>query len=57
MWGYLSAERRSGQLHNIDDHLPSRQKGNVGVLCPVCPEEGINLEDGYEKTSHGFRSV
>jgi hypothetical protein len=57
LWGFLSTERRSGQLHSIEDHLPCRQKGNTSVLCPVCPEKGINLEDRYQTTPEGFEFI
>ena len=45
-----------GQCHGIDAHLPLRLAGNLVLYCPSCPEEGVNLEDGWQTTPDFLRS-
>lgn len=40
--------KRLGQAHGIDHMLPDRPPGAMVVYCPVCPEPGFNVEQGWE---------
>jgi hypothetical protein len=55
VWDYLTTKRRTGQAHNIDTYLPHRPPGNVAVVCPSCPEPGINMEARPEMVPHELR--
>lgn len=57
VWRVLTQIKRLGQAHGIDKVFPSRPKGSLVVYCPVCPERGVNMEKGWERTPLKFRSV
>jgi hypothetical protein len=56
-WRVLIATKRLGQAHNIDPLLPHRPPRNLMVHCPVCPEPGVNMENGWDKTPDHLRFV
>ncbi|KAJ3978599.1 hypothetical protein F5890DRAFT_1560042 [Lentinula detonsa] len=45
IWTLLKAEKRSGKayLGGMNILNPSRPKDTVQVLCPICPEAGVNV--------------
>jgi hypothetical protein len=47
IYGLIVARRHSGQALGISKFLPRRPEGDLCVWCPVCPEPGVNLENGY----------
>jgi hypothetical protein len=55
IWTLLTATQRSSQLHGIDEYLLHRPNGNMAVYCPVCPEQDVNLEAGYELCPYHLR--
>ncbi|KAJ6513753.1 hypothetical protein C8R47DRAFT_1286610 [Mycena vitilis] len=44
LWGFISTEKRMGQMHGVDDVLSHRPKGNLVLYCPACPEPGFNMD-------------
>ncbi|THU83255.1 hypothetical protein K435DRAFT_871479 [Dendrothele bispora CBS 962.96] len=48
VWQTLMIEKWLGQGHGIDEELPDRPKGNVIPYCPICCEQGVNMEQGWE---------
>ncbi|KAF8074505.1 hypothetical protein FPV67DRAFT_1725303 [Lyophyllum atratum] len=50
VWRILTATKRLGQAHMIDEILIHRQPGNLIVFCPACPEPHVNLEPGWKET-------
>ncbi|KAF7290181.1 hypothetical protein MIND_01331500 [Mycena indigotica] len=45
IWRFLTLERRSGQEHGIDEHVPHRTGGGLAVRCPACPEIEFNISE------------
>ena len=56
IWRKLTATKRLGQGHGIDNILRNRVPGNLIVHCPCCMEPGVNMEQGWEKTPDFLRS-
>ncbi|KAJ3519411.1 hypothetical protein NMY22_g13219 [Coprinellus aureogranulatus] len=50
IWRLVTATKRLGQAHGIDDILVHRVKGNLIVHCPACPEPHMNMEQGWRET-------
>ncbi|KAF8966729.1 hypothetical protein BDZ97DRAFT_1756333 [Flammula alnicola] len=57
VWTVLTATKRLGQAHGIDDALPHRPKGTLIIYCPACPEPHFNMLPGWEKTPPEFRHL
>ncbi|KAF8965358.1 hypothetical protein BDZ97DRAFT_1904028 [Flammula alnicola] len=57
VWTVLKAMMRLGQCHGIDQILPNRRPGNLIVFCPACPEPGVNMEPGWERTPNHLRHL
>ncbi|KAF8955769.1 hypothetical protein BDZ97DRAFT_1709000 [Flammula alnicola] len=57
VWRILQAKKRLGQAHGIDTVLKNRPEGNLLVYCPACPEPGVNMEMGWEKTPLHLRHL
>jgi hypothetical protein len=55
VYSLIATRRRMGQVHGIDRLLPNRPAGNLILYCPVCPECGVNMEEGYENTPFHLR--
>ena len=51
----IIATKRLGQAHGIDKILCRRPAGNLMVYCPSCPEPGVNMEVGWERTPPELR--
>ncbi|THU87985.1 hypothetical protein K435DRAFT_680703, partial [Dendrothele bispora CBS 962.96] len=52
VWQTLMIEKWLGQGHGIDEELPDRPKGNVIPYCPICCEQGVNMEQGWEHSPY-----
>ena len=57
MWDYLTARKRTGQAHGLSEHFPHRPKDALVVYCLACPEWGVNLKPGWEKTPPYLRHL
>ncbi|KAJ6596536.1 hypothetical protein B0H10DRAFT_1828264, partial [Mycena sp. CBHHK59/15] len=44
LWGVLAMEKHLGQVHGIDDVLTHHPKGNLVLMCPLCPEPSFNMD-------------
>jgi hypothetical protein len=55
VWRFLTATKRQGQAHGIDEHISHRRKGNLIVHCPCCLEPHMNMEPGCERTPRNLR--
>ncbi|KAG6825488.1 hypothetical protein H0H92_003581, partial [Tricholoma furcatifolium] len=49
-WRYLRMMKRAGRGHDPDGAVAGTKEGECAVLCPACPQPGINLPDGWEHT-------
>ncbi|KAG6809300.1 hypothetical protein H0H92_000769 [Tricholoma furcatifolium] len=47
-WRYLRMMKRAGQGHDPDGAVAGTKEGECAILCPACPQLGINLQDGWE---------
>jgi hypothetical protein len=43
VWRALALQRRTGQAHGIDPHVPHRRANSLALRCPACPEVGFNM--------------
>lgn len=57
IWRVITAERRLGHDHGIDNILRHRQSGNLIVHCPACPEPTFNTELGWQRTPLNLRHL
>ncbi|KAK7461749.1 hypothetical protein VKT23_008178 [Stygiomarasmius scandens] len=57
VWQTLMIHKWLGQGHGIDDQLEHRPKGNLVPLCPICPEPGVNMEEGWERCPDGLKHL
>ncbi|KAF8873364.1 hypothetical protein CPB84DRAFT_1895273, partial [Gymnopilus junonius] len=57
VWMVLTAKKRLGQAHGIDEVLPHRPSGSLVVSCPACPDPHMNMLSGWEKTPSDFRHL
>ncbi|KAJ2925799.1 hypothetical protein H1R20_g11299, partial [Candolleomyces eurysporus] len=57
VWRIVTAVKRAGAAHGIDDILTHRIRGNLIVHCPSCPEVHMNMEDGWERTPPHLRHL
>jgi hypothetical protein len=49
-WRYLKMLKRAGRGHDPAG-VQATKAGELAVLCPACPQPGINLPEGWEKAS------
>ncbi|KAJ3978230.1 hypothetical protein F5890DRAFT_1422765, partial [Lentinula detonsa] len=59
IWTLLKAEKRSGKayLGGMNILNPSRPKDTVQVLCPICPEAGVNVPPQWLQQPPALRFV
>lgn len=57
LWAFVRANKWTGQGHGIDKLLPHRPSGNLTVVCPTCPEENVNMEEGWDTTPLALRHL
>ncbi|KAE9386082.1 hypothetical protein BT96DRAFT_949371, partial [Gymnopus androsaceus JB14] len=50
IWRKLRLDKQSGQAHNLSASFPHRMPGSIVQFCLACPEDGFNMEQGWEKT-------
>ncbi|KAG6826212.1 hypothetical protein H0H92_000691 [Tricholoma furcatifolium] len=48
-WRYLRMMKRSGRGHDPNGSISQTKPGECTLLCPACPQPGINLPDGWEE--------
>ncbi|KAJ6606249.1 hypothetical protein DFH09DRAFT_896192 [Mycena vulgaris] len=53
-YAFLKRAKRAGRGHNILG-LNGTVNGGYTVLCWVCPQDGINLPEGWRDVAHEFR--
>ncbi|KII82921.1 hypothetical protein PLICRDRAFT_83984, partial [Plicaturopsis crispa FD-325 SS-3] len=46
-WQYLAFLKRSGRGHDPGGHAGTKD-GELAIICPACPQPGINLPDGWK---------
>ncbi|KAG6809667.1 hypothetical protein H0H92_015232, partial [Tricholoma furcatifolium] len=47
-WRYLRMMKRAGRGHDPDGAVAGTKEGECAILCPACPQPGINLPDGWQ---------
>ncbi|KAJ2913845.1 hypothetical protein MD484_g6552, partial [Candolleomyces efflorescens] len=47
-WRYFKLLKRSGRGHDPTRPASETKPGECAVLCPACPQPGINLPEGWE---------
>ncbi|KIJ33720.1 hypothetical protein M422DRAFT_182940 [Sphaerobolus stellatus SS14] len=52
--GYINDKIYSGQAFGISTHLPSFFEGSIGVICPACPQPGINMVMDISPKDHVY---
>jgi hypothetical protein len=57
VWKYFQARKRSGQAFGISDYLPACFKDQLAVLCPACPQPGLNMDEDPKPLPVGKRYV
>ncbi|KAJ3831145.1 hypothetical protein F5878DRAFT_549868, partial [Lentinula raphanica] len=57
IWPLFVAEKRSGYFHGngMKDCFPFRPVDDLRNSCVVCPEDGVNMEPGWERTPSHLR--
>ncbi|KAE9384315.1 hypothetical protein BT96DRAFT_1008199 [Gymnopus androsaceus JB14] len=50
IWRRLLADKHTGQAYNLSSFFPHRQPGSLVLFCFGCPEDGFNMEKGWENT-------
>lgn len=50
IWRQLCLQKWTGQAHNILADFPHQMPGSLVIPCVACPEEGFNMEKGWERT-------
>ncbi|KAF9070205.1 hypothetical protein BDP27DRAFT_1175383, partial [Rhodocollybia butyracea] len=52
IWRKLHIDKHTGQIHNLSesDAFPHRTPGSIMHYCLACPEDGFNIEKGWEQT-------
>lgn len=45
LWRYLVAERESGRLLSLDEHVTIRPKGSLADVCLACPIPEFNTPE------------
>ncbi|KIJ47597.1 hypothetical protein M422DRAFT_248592, partial [Sphaerobolus stellatus SS14] len=48
-WTYLQTEKRSGQPLGIHQFLPKAHRHSIAMVCPACPQPGINMAPRWEE--------
>ncbi|KAE9397267.1 hypothetical protein BT96DRAFT_941094 [Gymnopus androsaceus JB14] len=49
IWRKLRLHKQSGQEHSLSALFPHRTPGSIVQFCLACPEDGFNMEQGWEK--------
>jgi hypothetical protein len=46
-WRFLKALKRAGRGHD-NRGIQGTHPGELAVICPACPQPGVNLPEGWE---------
>ncbi|KAJ3964940.1 hypothetical protein EV361DRAFT_975265 [Lentinula raphanica] len=59
IWPLFLAEKRAGYFYGdgMKDCFPLRPKDDLRNGCFVCPEDGVNMEPGWERTPPHLRHI
>lgn len=57
IWRRLLADKHTGQAYNLSSFFPHRPPGSLVLHCFGCPEDGFNMEKGWEKTPAELKCV
>ncbi|KAE9398647.1 hypothetical protein BT96DRAFT_994712 [Gymnopus androsaceus JB14] len=57
IWRCLCADKHTGQAFNLSHFFPHRIPGSLVTFCVCCPEEGFNMEKGWERTPEELRHL
>ncbi|KAJ3776407.1 hypothetical protein FB446DRAFT_842401 [Lentinula raphanica] len=59
IWPLFLAEKRSGYFHGngMKECFPFRPVDDLRNSCVVCPEDGVNMEPGWERTPAHLRHL
>ncbi|KAJ3833683.1 hypothetical protein F5878DRAFT_546120, partial [Lentinula raphanica] len=57
VWRHLCLQKWSGQAHDLGSSFPHRTPGSLVLFCPACPEDGYNMEIGWERTPEHLKYV
>lgn len=52
-WRHLKMMKRAGRRHDSS----TKEEGSCAILCPACPQPGINLPPGWENAPEETRYV
>ncbi|KAF9066588.1 hypothetical protein BDP27DRAFT_1227307 [Rhodocollybia butyracea] len=50
IWRKLRMDKHSGQVFDLGAEFPHRTPGSIIKYCVACPEDGFNMEPGWERT-------
>ncbi|KAF9026451.1 hypothetical protein BDZ89DRAFT_1161242 [Hymenopellis radicata] len=55
IWHLMKEERRTGYIVEKNKHaFPTRQADSLLVYCPLCPEQGVSMEEDWQSTPPEF---
>ncbi|KIK67638.1 hypothetical protein GYMLUDRAFT_237862 [Collybiopsis luxurians FD-317 M1] len=57
IWQKLCLEKWSGQAHDLLSQFSHRTPGSIVRTCYCCPEDGFNMEEGWERTPKELKWV
>lgn len=55
LWRRLRLDKHTGQAYDLSASFPHRTPGSLVTFCLCCPEEGFNMEEGWERTPQEFK--
>jgi hypothetical protein len=50
-WRHLIMLKRGGRGNDGNRLVAETRPGELAVVCPACPQPGINLPDGWESAT------
>ncbi|KAF9059673.1 hypothetical protein BDP27DRAFT_1431029 [Rhodocollybia butyracea] len=56
-WRKLQMDKHSGQAFDLGAEFPHRTPGSIIKYCVACPEDGFNMEPGWERTPDKLRHL
>ncbi|KAE9384435.1 hypothetical protein BT96DRAFT_892463 [Gymnopus androsaceus JB14] len=57
IWRRLCLDKHTGQAFSMSEEFPHRTPGSLVLYCPSCPEDGFNMERGWEKTPEELKHI
>ncbi|KAF9070268.1 hypothetical protein BDP27DRAFT_1221007 [Rhodocollybia butyracea] len=55
IWRKLRMDKHTGLAFNLSAEFPHRTPGSIVKHCVACPEDGFNMEPGWERTPEKLR--